>query len=79
MPSLDVSLLTGTGGHGHQRPVGNRRFAEELLKDGLEYGVAVLPKFKKAVTYNTGGPHRRSAPPARPSGRFEDLRQMDER
>ena len=26
------------------------------LKDGLVYGVGVLPKMKKAVTYNTGGP-----------------------
>ena len=54
MPSLDVSLLTGQGGHGDRGSVGDRRVAEELLKDGLVYGVGVLPKMKKAVTYNTG-------------------------
>lgn len=56
MPSLDVSLLTGkvamaTSG---QWEIGVS--LKNSLKDGLEYGVAVLPKFKKAVTYNTGGP-----------------------
>lgn len=56
MPSLDVSLLTGkvamaTSG---QWEIGVS--LKNSLKDGLEYGVAVLPKFTKAVTYNTGGP-----------------------
>jgi multiple sugar transport system substrate-binding protein len=56
MPSLDVSLLTGkvamaTSG---QWEIGVS--LKNSLKDGLVYGVAVLPKMKKAVTYNTGGP-----------------------
>jgi multiple sugar transport system substrate-binding protein len=56
MPSLDVSLLTGkvamaTSG---QWEIGVS--LKNSLKDGLDYGVAVLPKFKKALTYNTGGP-----------------------
>jgi multiple sugar transport system substrate-binding protein len=56
MPSLDVSLLTGkvamaTSG---QWEIGVS--LRNSLKDGLDYGVAVLPRMKKAVTYNTGGP-----------------------
>jgi len=56
MPSLDVSLLTGrvamaTSG---QWEIGVS--LKNSLKDGLVYGVGVLPKIKKAVTYNTGGP-----------------------
>ena len=56
MPSLDVTLLTGkvamaTGG---QWEIGVS--LKNSLADGLNYGVAVLPKMKKAVTYNTGGP-----------------------
>jgi multiple sugar transport system substrate-binding protein len=56
MPSLDVSLLTGkvamaTSG---QWEIGVS--LKNSLKDGLVYGVGVLPKMKKAVTYNTGGP-----------------------
>ena len=56
MPSLDVTLLTGkvamaTGG---QWEIGVS--LKNSLKDGLVYGVGVLPKMKKAVTYNTGGP-----------------------
>ena len=56
MPSLDVSLLTGkvamaTSG---QWEIGVS--LKNSLKDGLQYGVAVLPKMKKAVTYNTGAP-----------------------
>jgi len=56
MPSLDVTLLTGkvamaTSG---QWEIGVS--LKNSLKDGLDYGVAVLPKMKKAVTYNTGGP-----------------------
>ncbi|MGE5583055.1 MAG: ABC transporter substrate-binding protein [Bacillota bacterium] len=56
MPSLDVTLLTGkvamaTSG---QWEIGVS--LKNSLKDGLEYGVGVLPKMKKAVTYNTGGP-----------------------
>lgn len=56
MPSLDVTLLTGkvamaTSG---QWEIGVS--LKNSLPDGLEYGVGVLPKIKKAVTYNTGGP-----------------------
>lgn len=56
MPSLDVTLLTGkvamaTSG---QWEIGVS--LKNSLGDGLEYGVGVLPKMKKAVTYNTGGP-----------------------
>jgi len=56
MPSLDVTLLTGkvamaTSG---QWEIGVS--LKNSLKDGLVYGVGVLPKMKKAVTYNTGGP-----------------------
>jgi len=56
MPSLDVTLLTGkvamaTGG---QWEIGVS--LKNSLADGLVYGVGVLPKMKKAVTYNTGGP-----------------------
>lgn len=56
MPSLDVTLLTGkvamaTSG---QWEIGVS--LKNSLKDGLRYGVGVLPKIKKAVTYNTGGP-----------------------
>ncbi|TCL76459.1 carbohydrate ABC transporter substrate-binding protein (CUT1 family) [Hydrogenispora ethanolica] len=56
MPSLDVTLLTGkvamaTSG---QWEIGVS--LKNSLKDGLQYGVGVLPRMKKAVTYNTGGP-----------------------
>jgi multiple sugar transport system substrate-binding protein len=56
MPSLDVTLLTGkvamaTSG---QWEIGVS--LKNSLKDGLDYGVGVLPRMKKAVTYNTGGP-----------------------
>jgi multiple sugar transport system substrate-binding protein len=56
MPSLDVTLLTGkvamaTSG---QWEIGVS--LKNSLKDGLVYGVGVLPKMKKAITYNTGGP-----------------------
>jgi multiple sugar transport system substrate-binding protein len=56
MPSLDVTLLTGkvamaTSG---QWEIGVS--LKNSLKDGLVYGVGVLPKMKNAVTYNTGGP-----------------------
>ncbi len=56
MPSLDVTLLTGkvamaTSG---QWEIGVS--LKNSLKDGLQYGVGVLPKMKQAVTYNTGGP-----------------------
>ncbi|GHU70448.1 hypothetical protein AGMMS49992_02790 [Clostridia bacterium] len=55
-PTLDVTLLSGqiamaTGG---QWNIGTT--LANSLADGLNYGVAVLPKFKEAVTYNTGGP-----------------------
>lgn len=57
MPNLDVTLLTGkvamAAGYG-QWEIGVS--LKNSLKDGLVYGVGVLPKMKKAVTYNTGGP-----------------------
>ena len=56
MPSLDLTLLTNkiamaTSGQWEMGVSLNNS-----LKDGLEYGVGVLPKMKKAVTYNTGAP-----------------------
>lgn len=56
MPTLDVTLLTGkvamaTSG---QWEIGVS--LKNSLKDGLVYGVGVLPKMRTAVTYNTGGP-----------------------
>jgi multiple sugar transport system substrate-binding protein len=56
MPSLDLTLLTGkiamaTSGHWE---IGVS--LKNSLKDGLSYGIGVLPKMKKAVTYNTGAP-----------------------
>jgi len=56
-PTLDVTLLSGkvamaTGG---QWEIGVS--LKNSLKDGLKYGVGVLPKFKTAVTLNTGGPN----------------------
>ncbi len=57
MSTLDVNLLTGkvamaTGG---QWNIGIT--LANSIKDGLDYGVGVLPRFKKAVTYNTGAPY----------------------
>ena len=57
MSTLDVNLLTGkvamaTSG---QWEIGVS--LKNSVPDGLDYGVAVLPKFKKAVTYNTGAPY----------------------
>lgn len=56
-PTLDVTLLSGkvamaTGG---QWEIGVS--LKNSLKDGLKYGVGVLPKFKTPVTLNTGGPN----------------------
>jgi multiple sugar transport system substrate-binding protein len=56
MGTLDVNLLTGkvamaTSG---QWEIGVS--LRNSVPAGLDYGVAVLPKFKKAVTYNTGAP-----------------------
>ena len=56
MPSLDIALLTGqvamvTGG---QWNIGTN--FPNAVAEGLNYGVAVLPKFDVPVTYNTGGP-----------------------
>ncbi len=55
-PTLDVTLLSGkvamaTSG---QWEIGVS--LKNSLKDGLKYGVGVLPKMKKPVTLNTGGP-----------------------
>jgi len=57
MPSLDLTLLTNkiamaTSGQWEMGVSLNNS-----LKDGLDYGVGVLPKMKKAVTYNTGAPY----------------------
>ena len=78
MPSLDVTLLTGkvamaTSG---QWEIGVS--LKNSLKDGLDYGVGVLPKMKKAVTYNTGGPFVAFWLLQEP-GRGQSLRQVDER
>jgi multiple sugar transport system substrate-binding protein len=56
MPSIDLMLLSGkvamqTSGHWEMGVS-----LKNSLKDGLRYGVGVLPKMKKAVTYNTGAP-----------------------
>ncbi len=57
MPSIDLMLLSGkvamqTSGHWEMGVA-----LKNSLKDGLQYGVGVLPKMKKAVTYNTGAPY----------------------
>jgi multiple sugar transport system substrate-binding protein len=57
MGTLDVNLLTGkvamaTSG---QWEIGVS--LKNSVPDGLDYGVGVLPRFKKAVTYNTGAPY----------------------
>ncbi len=59
LPTIEVTLLSGqvamaTGG---QWNIGTN-FPNA---PGLNYGVAVLPKFKTPVTYNTGGPECISA------------------
>lgn len=56
-PTLDVTLLSGkvamaTSG---QWEIGVS--LKNSLKDGLHYGVGVLPKMKTPVTLNTGGPN----------------------
>ncbi len=57
MSTLDVNLLTNkvamaTSG---QWEIGVS--LKNSVKDGLDYGVGVLPRMKKAVTYNTGAPY----------------------
>lgn len=57
MGSIDINLLTGkvamaTSG---QWEIGVS--LKNSVPAGLDYGVGVLPKFKKAVTYNTGAPY----------------------
>ncbi len=57
MGSIDVNLLTGkvamaTSG---QWEIGVS--LKNSVPNGLDYGVGVLPKFKKALTYNTGAPY----------------------
>ncbi|OHE59225.1 MAG: hypothetical protein A2Z99_09185 [Treponema sp. GWB1_62_6] len=57
MGSIDVNLLTGkvamaTSG---QWEIGVS--LKNSVPEGLDYGVGVLPKFKKALTYNTGAPY----------------------
>jgi multiple sugar transport system substrate-binding protein len=68
MPSLDLTLLTGkiamaTSGHWEMGVS-----LKNSLSDGLVYGAGVLPKMKKAVTYNTGAPY----------GIFKTTRHMSE-
>lgn len=56
-PTLDVTLLSGkvAMAMGGQWEIGVS--LKNSLKDGLKYGVGVLPKFKTPVTLNTGGPN----------------------
>lgn len=56
-PTLDTTLLSGQVAMAvsGQWEIGTS-LANSLDK-GLKYGIAVLPKFKKAVTLNTGGPN----------------------
>jgi multiple sugar transport system substrate-binding protein len=56
MPSLDLTLLTGKVAMATSGQWEMGVSLNNSLKDGLEYGVGVLPKMKKAVTYNTGAP-----------------------
>ena len=56
MPSLDLTLLTGRVAMATSGQWEMGVSLANSLKDGLEYGVGVLPKIKKAVTYNTGAP-----------------------
>jgi multiple sugar transport system substrate-binding protein len=57
MPSLDLTLLTNKVAMSTSGQWEMGVSLNNSLKDGLEYGVGVLPKFKKAVTYNTGAPY----------------------
>jgi multiple sugar transport system substrate-binding protein len=56
MPSLDLTLLTNKVAMSTSGQWEMGVSLNNSLKDGLEYGVGVLPKMKKAVTYNTGAP-----------------------
>jgi multiple sugar transport system substrate-binding protein len=56
MPSLDLTLLTNKVAMATSGQWEMGVSLNNSLKDGLDYGVAVLPKLKKAVTYNTGAP-----------------------
>jgi multiple sugar transport system substrate-binding protein len=56
MPSLDLTLLTNKVAMATSGQWEMGVSLNNSLKDGLEYGVGVLPKMKKAVTYNTGAP-----------------------
>lgn len=57
MPSLDLTLLTNKVAMATSGQWEMGVSLNNSLKDGLEYGVGVLPRFKKAVTYNTGAPY----------------------
>ncbi|MGO8693765.1 MAG: ABC transporter substrate-binding protein [Rectinemataceae bacterium] len=57
MPSLDLTLLSNKVAMATSGQWEMGVSLNNSLKDGLEYGVGVLPKFKKAVTYNTGAPY----------------------
>ena len=57
MPSLDLTLLSNKVAMAVSGQWEMGVSLNNSLKDGLEYGVGVLPKFKKAVTYNTGAPY----------------------
>jgi multiple sugar transport system substrate-binding protein len=56
MPSLDLTLLTNKVAMATSGQWEMGVSLNNSLKDGLDYGVGVLPKMKKAVTYNTGAP-----------------------
>ena len=56
MPSLDLTLLTNKVAMATSGQWEMGVSLNNSLKDGLEYGVGVLPKMKKALTYNTGAP-----------------------
>jgi multiple sugar transport system substrate-binding protein len=56
MPSLDLTLLTNKVAMATSGQWEMGVSLNNSLKDGLEYGVGVLPKMKTAVTYNTGAP-----------------------
>ena len=56
MPSLDLTLLTNKVAMATSGQWEMGVSLNNSLKDGLDYGVGVLPKMKKALTYNTGAP-----------------------
>jgi len=57
MPSLDLTLLSNKVAMATSGQWEMGVSLNNSLKDGLDYGVGVLPKMKVAVTYNTGAPY----------------------